>query len=107
MKNKVKERKAGTMVECPVCKKITDARGLNNHLRLMHPFSDIDKERRKVIVKRPKPGERILLQVIEQPDGTWKIQHVTFNSDDFTQLLDVFTEIKKNKGIANCDFTEC
>lgn len=93
-------------VNCPICGALVKARGLHSHLRLVHPNCDIEKELRKVIVTPALKGERVIFQVLELPEGLWKLKHVALPIEDLDKILELLLHVREKGSINNhplCD----
>jgi|Laugrefabdmm15sn_1035127.scaffolds.fasta_scaffold31826_1 hypothetical protein len=79
-------------VNCPICGKECQTRGLHSHLRLMHPNSDIKKELRKKIMSRNANNDKVIFQVSIDINDNWKVKWANFTMEDVEFLQEMFTQ---------------
>lgn len=80
-----------TTVNCPICAKECQTRGLHSHLRLVHPNSDLKKELRKKVMSRNTNKDKVIFQLSKDINNNWKIKWADFTMEDVDQLQELFT----------------
>ena len=87
-----------TTVNCPICAKECQSRGLHSHLRLVHPNSDLKKELRKKIIAPLRPNEKVIFSLSlwkgystnPTMEAMYLIKHAGLDVSDIEFLADLF-----------------
>ena len=77
------------LVNCPICNLEVKSRGLQSHLRLVHPNSDLKSELRKKVMEPLRQNETITFSLSHWMDN-YLVKHADLKQEEIEFLADFF-----------------